>query len=97
MVSLQFNGQPFPRILASFSSPLAPFQQASKVSNTLAKSREESRREGEEFLIMKLSAEPPALAHPWTSEVRQTIYSHPVASNSEIFLHLVSGPPSRNQ
>ena len=92
-----FNSQPFPRILASLSRPLEPLQHAYKVSNTLAKSREESRREGEEVLIMKLSPEPPALAHPWTSEVRLTIYSHPVASNSEIFLCRISDPPSRNQ
>jgi hypothetical protein len=59
-----FNSQSFPRILASLSRPLEPLQHAYKVCNTLAKSREESRREGEEFLIMKLSSESPALAHP---------------------------------
>ncbi len=55
-----FNSQPFPQILVSLSRPLEPLQHAYKVFNTLAKSREESRRQGEEFLIMKLSSEPPA-------------------------------------
>ena len=59
-----FKSQPFPRILASLSRPVEPLQHAYKVCNTLAKSREESRPECEEFLIMKLPAEPPVLAHP---------------------------------
>jgi hypothetical protein len=46
-----FNSQPFPRILASLSRPLEPLQHDHKVSNTLAKSREESRPACEEFLI----------------------------------------------
>jgi hypothetical protein len=46
-----FNSQPFPRILASLSLPLAPLQHAYKVCNALAKSREESRSACEEFLI----------------------------------------------
>ena len=50
-----FNSQSVPRILASLSRPLEPLQHDHKVSNTLAKSREESRREGEEFLIAKIS------------------------------------------
>jgi hypothetical protein len=44
------NSQPFPRILASLSRPLAPLQHAYKVCNTLAKSREESRPACEGFL-----------------------------------------------
>jgi hypothetical protein len=59
-----FNSQPFPRILASLSRPLEPLQHAYKICNTLAKNREESRREGEEFPITKSSSESPVLAHP---------------------------------
>ena len=59
-----FNSQSFLRIPASLSRPLEPLQHAYKVCNTLAKSREESRPACEEFLIMKLSSEPPVLAHP---------------------------------
>ena len=59
-----FNSQSFPRILARPSRPLAPLQHAYKVCNTLAKSREESRRECEESLIAKMSSESPELAHP---------------------------------
>ena len=67
-----FNSQPFPQILASLSRPLQPLQHAYKVFNTLARSREESRREGEEFLLMKLSS-----AHRHWGTLRYEKFSRP--------------------